>query len=164
MNRRSISQKQSSEHRAMRGVVIVIFGLVTVLSATQRSSAGDTGHLGFSHGTVTNVCGPTDGIELLLLLTEKPLQCGQNTPRRYIRLSLDGPFPKTIAFPVKNPRLQAFRCEDTGKGTSAEPAVSGTIRIDKSGHKGHYDLTFKNGAVESGDFQVGQCMSRLICG
>jgi hypothetical protein len=114
---------------------------------------------------IANVCGPTDSIEFHLLLTQQPMGCGQKTPRRYIRLSLSGPFPQTITLPAGSPRLQAFRCEETEQKTvTSEPAVSGTITVDSKGISGHYDLTFKDGDRETGDFQVRQSMSRIVCG
>lgn len=132
--------------------------LVVPLLATPENIGG------YSHGTIANVCGPTDGIELLLILTEKPLSCGQATPKRYIELALDGPFPKTIEFPTRNRHTEAARCEELNKAVNCDPAIGGGIAIDKSGSKGSYEFKFKNGDVEKGNFQVRRCVTRITCG
>jgi len=143
---------------------LIVCGLLVALTMLQQAPAESGRPHSYSHGTISNTCGPTDIPELVLLLAEKPMWCSDQPPRHYIHVSVNGPFPQTITLPAKNPYGQAYRAEENEKGIVVnQAAVSGTIVIDRSGRKGHYELIFKNGDIEAGDFKVTECISRIVC-
>ncbi|HEX8816632.1 MAG TPA: hypothetical protein VF753_14130 [Terriglobales bacterium] len=148
----------------MKATIFTMLGILASATAQQPSAENQSASQSYGYGTIRNVCGPTDAIELLLALTPQPIACGDKTPREYIRLSLSGPFPKTITFPAGNPHLQAAKCVENEHKTKCEAAVSGKITIDANGREGHYELKFKDGDEESSDFKVRECMSRIVCG
>jgi len=61
--------------------------------------------------------------------------------------------------------MQAYRCGDVNKVIKCEPAIGGQITIDRTGQSGRYELEFseKDKELQTGDFQVTECMTRIVC-
>jgi hypothetical protein len=130
----------------------------------QTGLAGDKDAISYTYATIANTCGPVDNPELVLILTEQPRTCEEKTPSRFISLYLDGwSIPRTVNLPTKNGD-GSYRYEKKSDNSIVnEPALSGTVTIDDSARKGHYDLKFRDGDVEKGDFRLRKCIRRIYC-
>jgi hypothetical protein len=121
----------------------------------------------FPHATIVHTCAPWDGPALAVLLSNTAGCAPATTP--YVQISLWRDLPpkagKTFSFDIRNSNGQASRCR---KPNQCEPASSGSVAFDivdegKSA-KGHYELHFKDGSIESGSFEAAWCESRALCG
>jgi hypothetical protein len=136
---------------------------VLLLSILQAGLAGGKDETIYPYATVAKTCGPVDNPELVLILTEKPAKCGdKRKPSKFISIYLDRwSLPHAVKLPEQSHRTQRY--EQRSANVVHDSVDTGTVTIDGAGRKGHYELTFKNGDVEAGDFQLTQCMRPVTC-
>ena len=86
-------------------------------------------------------------------------------PAQFISIYVDGwSLPNTVSLPIRNGHTESYRYgQGGGEKVKHDSLRTGTLTINDKRRKGHYDLTFEDGGVEEGDFQLTQCMSRIIC-
>jgi len=152
-----------AECRKARCVDTVSAQGVTTLATSSPTAA--THH--FPYATVAQSCAPWDGPALAVVLSHTAGCAPLLAP--YIQISLWRELPpragKTFSFDASNSNGQASRCL---RPNECEAATSGSlvfdIVVEGKQAKGRYELHFKDGGLESGNFDAEWCPNRALCG
>ena len=130
-----------------------------------KSEANCTAHFPFAYAQ--EGCGPADGRALLFYFTVKPAKCGKYE-EPFLLIQIIGDLPKSAphayAMGSGSRNILASRCQSPGH---CEAATSGALHLTKftqgKNASGEYELHFRDGSIEKGNFDATWCVARLIC-
>jgi hypothetical protein len=130
-----------------------------------KSGANYPAHFPFAY--VQEGCGPADGSALLFYFTVKPAKCGKYE-EPFLLIQIIGNLPKSAphayAMGSGSRDILASRCQSPGH---CEAATSGALHLTKftqsKNASGEYELHFRDGSIEKGNFDATWCVVRIIC-
>ncbi len=118
----------------------------------------------FHHAIVRPSCAPTDAGALDIVMAAADNGCTEKEP--FLRISI-WKLPVVPGKPIElgGSSGTGIRCL---RRDACEAAVSGTVVVEhyEQGKRasGHYELRFRDGSRESGDFDARWCDVRVLCG
>ena len=130
-----------------------------------KSEAHYTEHFPFAYAQ--EGCGPADGPALLFYFTAKPAKCGKYE-EPFLLIQIIGNLPKSAphvyTMGSSSRDILASRCQSAGH---CEAAISGVLHLTKFSQSknasGEYELHFRDGSMEKGNFGATWCVVNLIC-
>ena len=148
-----------------------LWALLTLLASGSfglQSEANDPPHFPFAF--VQEGCGPADGSALVFYFTGKPAKCGKyEEPFLMIQIIANLPQSAPRAYTMGSGGsgsrdMLASRCQSPGH---CEAATSGFLHLTKFSQgknaTGEYELHFRDGSIEKGNFAATRCIVNLIC-
>jgi hypothetical protein len=135
------------------------------LSCGLKSEANYPAHFPFAY--VQEGCGPADGPALLFYFTVKTAKCGKYE-EPFLMIEIIGNLPKSAphayTMGLGSRDMLASRCQSPGH---CEAATSGLLHLTKFSQSknasGEYELHFRDGSIEKGNFDATGCLINLIC-
>jgi len=145
-----------------------LWAFITLLSSAScglKSEANYPPHFPFAY--VQEGCGPADGPALLFYFTVKPAKCGKyEEPFLMIQIigNLPQSAPRAYTMGSGSRDMLASRCQSPGH---CEAATSGFLHLTKFSQSknasGEYELHFRDGSSEKGNFDATRCIVNLLC-
>ena len=130
-----------------------------------KSQANYPAHFPFAY--VQEGCGPADGPALLFYFSVKPTKSGKyEEPFLLIQIigNLPKSAPRAYTMGSGNRDMLASRCQSPGH---CEAATSGVLHLTKFSQSknasGEYELHFRDGSIEKGNFNATWCSVNIIC-
>lgn len=154
--------------RFKKGVSTSLLAFIALLSLAcwgLKSEPNYPAHFPFAY--VQEGCGPADGPALLFYFTVKSAKCGKYE-EPFVLIQVIGNLPKfaphAYTLDSGSRDMLASRCQSPGH---CEAATSGVLRLTKFGQSknasGEYELHFRDGSIEKGNFDATRCLVNLIC-
>lgn len=145
-----------------------LFAFITFSSSASwglKSQVNSPAHFPFAY--VQEGCGPADGPALQFYFTVKPAKSGKyEEPFLMIDIIRDLPksAPHAYTMGPGSRDILASRCPSPGH---CEAATSGDLHLTKFSQSksasGKYELHFRDGSIEKGNFDATWCSVNLIC-
>lgn len=152
--------------RILSTSLLIFVGLASSTRYGRQSAANDPPRFPFAH--VQEGCGPADGLALQFYLTMKPAKCG-TYEEPFLLIQIIGNLPKAAPrdymIGASSRDMLASRCQSPGHCAAA---TSGALHLTKFGQRenasGQYELHFRDGSIEKGNFDAVWCVVRFLCG
>jgi hypothetical protein len=145
--------------------LLVFVGLASSTRCGRQFAPNDPPH--FPSAYVQKGCGPADGPALQFDFTVKPAKCGKYE-EPFLLIQIIGNLPKSAphvyTMGSSSRDILASRCQSAGH---CEAAISGVLHLTKFSQSknasGEYELHFRDGSMEKGNFGATWCVVNLIC-
>lgn len=152
--------------RILSTSLLIFVGLASSTRYGRQSAANDPLRFPFAH--VQEGCGPADGLALQFYFTMKPAKCG-TYEEPFLLIQIIGNLPKAAPrdymLGASSRDMLASRCQSPGHCAAA---TSGALHLTKFGQRenasGQYELHFRDGSIEKGNFDAVWCVVRFLCG
>jgi hypothetical protein len=151
--------------RVVSTSLLAFIAFSSSVSCGLKSEENYRAHFPFAY--VQEGCGPADGPALLFYFTVKPAKCGKYE-EPFLMIEIIGNLPKSAprAYTMGSGSrdMLASRCQSPGH---CEAATSGVLHLTKFSQSknasGEYELHFRDGSIEKGNFDATRCLVNLIC-
>jgi hypothetical protein len=151
--------------RILSASLLVFIGFASSTSCGRKPEANPA-HFPFAH--VQEGCGPADGLALALYFTAKPARCEKyEEPFLMIQIIANLPksAPRDYTIGAGSRDMLASLCQSAGHCMAA---TSGTLHLTKftqsKNASGEYELHFRDGSIEKGQFDATWCVVHFMCG
>jgi hypothetical protein len=151
---RDALRKERAEYMT---VLNALNGKLSVLAVPAR-------HAPYAHAVIENSCAPTDGLAYAIIFSSTPIECGKPTDSP-LGFSIDRDLPTG---PTIYPISLTGAVNVIRRGVPYSPVKSGKLKLKlfESGKRaaGSYEVEFRDGSVEKGEFDAPWCAVRQFCG
>lgn len=151
--------------RILAASLLVFIGFASSTSCGRQPEANQA-HFPYAH--VQEGCGPADGPALAFYFTAKPARCEKyEEPFLMIQIIANLPksAPRDYTIGASSRDMLASLCQGPGHCMAA---TSGSLHLTKfiqgKNASGEYELHFRDGSIEKGQFDATWCVVHFMCG